>query len=213
MYACWSTKGGSGTTVVAAALALSRAATGASVRLVDFAGDLPAALGIVEPDSPGVTDWLVARDATTDDLMQSFIPVTSRVTLLPLGTQPTLALTDADAMRLAHALATDASCTIVDVGTHPNAAAICAQATKSILIVRPCYLALRRATRSTITSDSVIVVQEPGRALTTRDIEGVVGTKVTATIPVDPTIARAVDAGLLSSRLPIALATAIAGWA
>lgn len=213
MYACWSTKGGSGTTVVAAALALSRAATGASVRLVDFAGDLPAALGIVEPDSPGVTDWLVARDATTDDLMQSFIPVTSRVTLLPLGTQPTLALTDADALRLTHALATDASCTIVDVGTHPNAPAICAQATKSILVVRPCYLALRRATRSTITSDSVIVVQEPGRALTTRDIEGVVGTKVTATIPVDPTIARAVDAGLLSSRLPIALATAIAGWA
>lgn len=213
MYACWSTKGGSGTTVVAAALALSRAATGASVRLVDFAGDLPAALGIVEPDSPGVTDWLIARDASTDDLMQSFIPVTSRVTLLPLGTQPTLALTDADALRLTHALATDASCTIVDVGTHPNASAICAQATKSILVVRPCYLALRRATRSTITSDSVIVVQEPGRALTTRDIEGVVGTKVTATIPVDPTIARAVDAGLLSSRLPIALATAIAGWA
>ena len=103
MYACWSTKGGSGTTVVAAALALSRAATGASVRLVDFAGDLPAALGIVEPDSPGVTDWLVARDATTDDLMQSFIPVTSRVTLLPLGTQPTLALTDADALRAATA--------------------------------------------------------------------------------------------------------------
>ena len=213
MYACWSTKGGSGTTVVAAALALSRAATGASVRLVDFAGDLPAALGIVEPDSPGVTDWLVARDASTDDLMQSFIPVTSRVTLLPLGTQPTLALTDADATRLAHAIATDTACTIVDVGTHPNAAAICAQATRSILIVRPCYLALRRATRSTIMSDSVIVVQEPGRALTTRDIEGVVGTKVTATIPVDPTIARAVDAGLLSSRLPIALATAIAGWA
>jgi len=213
MYACWSTKGGSGTTVVAAALALSRAATGAGVRLVDFAGDLPAALGIVEPDSPGVTDWLIARDASTADLMQSFIPVTSRVTLLPLGTQPTLALTDADALRLTHALATDASCTIVDVGTHPNASAICAQATKSILVVRPCYLALRRATRSTITSDSVIVVQEPGRALTTRDIEGVVGTKVTATIPVDPTIARAVDAGLLSSRLPIALAAAIAGWA
>jgi len=213
MYACWSTKGGSGTTVVAAALALSRAATGASVRLVDFAGDLPAALGIVEPDSPGVTDWLVARDASTADLMQSFIPVTSRVTLLPLGTQPTLALTDADALRLTHALATDASCTIVDVGTHPNASAICAQATKSILVVRPCYLALRRATRSTIRSDSVIVVQEPGRALTTRDIEGVIGTKVTATVPVDPTIARAVDAGLLSSRLPIALTTAIAGWA
>ncbi|MFM9137965.1 MAG: hypothetical protein ACKOQZ_07505, partial [Actinomycetota bacterium] len=111
------------------------------------------------------------------------------------------------------ALASDPSCTIVDVGTHPSAATICAQATKSILVVRPCYLALRRATRSTITPDSVIVVQEPGRALTTRDIEGVVGTKVTATIPVDPTIARAVDAGLLSSRLPIALATAIARWA
>ena len=213
MYACWSTKGGSGTTVVAAALALSRAATGASVRLVDFAGDLPAALGIVEPDSPGVTDWLVSRDTTTDDLMRSFVPVTSRVTLLPCGTMPHVPLTDADVERLVLALASDPSCTIVDVGTHPSAATICAQATKSILVVRPCYLALRRATRSTITPDSVIVVQEPGRALTTNDIEGVVGAKVTTTIPVDPTIARAVDAGLLSSRLPITLATAIAGWA
>ena len=35
MIGCWSTKGGSGTTVIAAALALSRASSGTSVRLVD----------------------------------------------------------------------------------------------------------------------------------------------------------------------------------
>ncbi|MFM9138203.1 MAG: hypothetical protein ACKOQZ_08755, partial [Actinomycetota bacterium] len=88
---------------------------------MDFAGDLPATLGIVEPDLPGVTDWLVSRDATTDDLMQSFIPVTSRVTLLPCGTKPHVPLTDADIERLVLALASDPSCTIVDVGTHPSA--------------------------------------------------------------------------------------------
>jgi hypothetical protein len=48
-------------------------------------------------------------------------------------------------------------------------------------------------------------VREPGRALTRRDVEEVLGVPVRAEVDVDPAVARAVDAGLLASRLPRAL--------
>ena len=90
LVACWSVKGGSGTTVVAAGLALvlarsvpaeppvpgptaapvplahdSRGAPG--VLLVDLAGDLPAVLGLPEPERPGVAEWLASDADVPDD--------------------------------------------------------------------------------------------------------------------------------------------------
>ena len=56
---CWSAKGGSGTTVVAAALAL---AGRAESLLVDLDGELPAVLGLPEPADKASADWL-ASDA------------------------------------------------------------------------------------------------------------------------------------------------------
>jgi hypothetical protein len=54
--ACWSAKGGSGTTVVAAALALLAArSVPTGVLFVDFMGDGPAVLGF---PSPQVSVWL-----------------------------------------------------------------------------------------------------------------------------------------------------------
>ncbi|HSH59850.1 MAG TPA: hypothetical protein VK988_09470, partial [Acidimicrobiales bacterium] len=68
LVACWSAKGGSGTTVVAAALGhvLARSSPG-GVLLVDLGGDLPAALGLPEPTGPGVSDWLAAGDDVPAD--------------------------------------------------------------------------------------------------------------------------------------------------
>ena len=63
MFVCWSVKGGSGTTVVAAALALvlaQRLDVGA--RLIDLSGDTPSALGMSEPSSEGIAEWLNAAD-------------------------------------------------------------------------------------------------------------------------------------------------------
>ena len=56
---CWSAKGGSGTTVVAAALALGSTIDSL---LVDLDGELPAALGVPEPSGQGLSDWF-ASDA------------------------------------------------------------------------------------------------------------------------------------------------------
>ena len=56
---CWSAKGGSGTTVVAAALALG---SPTDSLLIDLDGELPAALGVPEPSGQGLSDWF-ASDA------------------------------------------------------------------------------------------------------------------------------------------------------
>ena len=54
---CWAAKGGSGTTVVAAALAI---ASPTPTLLVDLDGEVPTVLGMPQPDRPGVADWLEA---------------------------------------------------------------------------------------------------------------------------------------------------------
>ena len=70
---CWSVRGGSGTTVVAAGVALVRAKRhhqAPPVLLVDLGGDAPAVLGMPEPAAPGVADWLNsdAPASALDDL-------------------------------------------------------------------------------------------------------------------------------------------------
>ena len=45
-----------------------------------------------------------------------------------------------------------------------------------------------------------IVVREQGRALTVRDVEAVLNVPVVATISFDPSVSRAVDAGVLPAR-------------
>ena len=67
---CWSVKGGSGTTVVAAALSLllARSHPEGSVA-VDLGTDLSAALGLPQPSRPGLGDWIVADDAVGGDAL------------------------------------------------------------------------------------------------------------------------------------------------
>jgi hypothetical protein len=84
---------------------------------------------------------------------------------------------------------------------------------QSLLVIRPCFLALRRATQASCRPSGVILVREPGRALRTRDVEHALGVGVVAEVDVDPAVARAVDAGLLQARLPRPLATQLRGAA
>ena len=64
---CWAAKGGSGTTVVTATLALS---CSTDSLLVDLDGELPAVLGTERPTGQGVADWLCsdAPVGALDDL-------------------------------------------------------------------------------------------------------------------------------------------------
>ncbi|MGH9153294.1 MAG: hypothetical protein ACRD03_13055, partial [Acidimicrobiales bacterium] len=90
LVACWSVKGGSGTTVVAAALAMVLASADAKgVTLVDLGGDLPAALGVPEPAGPGVGEWLGAGDGVGPDALRRLeVEVAPGVALVTRGDGP-----------------------------------------------------------------------------------------------------------------------------
>jgi hypothetical protein len=196
-------KGGSGTTVVATSLALLAASAPMGALLVDLAGDVPAALGLPEPVGPGVREWLAADPAVEADALGHLTTAaTPGLRVLPAGA----AARAAPAARvdlLGRTLAADAGEVVVDLGVpSPDLEPLLAQAHRSLLVLRPCYLALRRATALRLRPTGIVVLIEPGRALGRREIEDVIGVKVAAEIDVEPTIARAVDAGLLAARLP-----------
>jgi hypothetical protein len=76
---------------------------------------------------------------------------------------------------------------------------------RNILVTRHCYLALRRFVALNLQVDGIVTIGEPGRALSDRDIERACGAPVIASLLWDPTVARAVDAGLLAARPPVSL--------
>ena len=211
LVACWSSKGGAGTTVVAATLALllARGGSGGAL-LADLAGDAPAALGLADPERPGIAGWLAAGpDVPPDALQRLEISAAERLALLPRGDGP---LPPDRAEVLARLLAADDRPVVVDCGTDPAGVAlvVAASATRSLLVTRPCFLALRRAVSLPVRPSAVVLLTEPGRALGRGDVERSVGAPVVAEVAVDPQVARAVDAGLLASRLPRGLARELA---
>lgn len=203
LIACWGAKGGVGTTVVSAVLAAAEARrTGSDVWLADLAGDLPAAVGSTAGPGPGLAGWMAAgADVPNDALVRLSEPVGGGVRLIERG--KTVPVGSGD--RLAAALAALGPC-VVDCGLAAGPAAeVAANAMRSVLVTRLCYLALRRAAAATIRPTEVIVVAEAGRALSTSDVADVIGAPVVAEIPVDASVARAVDAGVLLARPPARL--------
>jgi MinD-like ATPase involved in chromosome partitioning or flagellar assembly len=207
LVACWSSKGGSGTTVVAASLALlfaRRADDGAL--LVDLAGDVPAALGLAEPTGPGLAGWLGAGAEVPADALGRLEQIAApRLGLLPRGSGD-LRADRADV--LTALLAADPRPVVADCGADPTGAALAlaAGATRSVLVTRACFLSLRRALAAPLRPSEVVLLIEPGRSLTRLDVEDCIGAPVVAEVAVDPGVARAVDAGLLATRLPRSLA-------
>ena len=204
MLVLWSVKGGSGTTIVASLLAAALAHRGARhVRLVDLAGDIPATLGLAEPDHDGVAGWLDAPDADLAALCAREIDAFAGISVVPRGPRSLHAAPDTRMQELMSTLNLPQVDTIIDAGSGAGVvhAAVHA-APRSILVVRPCYLALRAAARAQHRIDGVVMVAESGRSLGRTDIESVLHAPVLAEVPVVPQIARLVDAGLLASRVP-----------
>lgn len=196
---CWSPKGGTGTTVAAATLGVSAP----SSLIVDLAGDLPAAIGAAgRPD--GVLDWL-RTDTGAERLDDLTIEIGREQRLINTGT-PGDVPEERWAVLAEHLKSAEVDEVVVDAGTtsHPPTDLMDA-ADRRLMVLRPCYLSLRRAHGSTAAADGVILVTEPGRALSTHDVERTLTLPVLAEVIVDPSVARAVDAGLLSTRLPRSL--------
>ena len=216
----WSVKGGTGCTVVAASLAMIKARDQGRCIVVDLAGDLPAALGMAEPGGPGVTEWLASAEGDAESLERLLVSVHAGETgsgldLLPVGAGREWPPDRAD--RLVSALRTLGVPVVVDAGhveggpEHRWSSALHAvgrrvrDAGTSLLVMRPCYLALRRAVGLRAEADGVVLVRDSGRALDRRDIADVLDLPVVAAVDVDPAVARAVDAGVLTRRLPRAM--------
>lgn len=212
IHTFWSVKGGSGVTVTAAAYAANWARRDGPTLLVDLRGDQPAALGRPEPVGAGWSDWLATPGGTADALGRLAVRVDDDLSLLPVGgrtTWPTdrvhllVAALDALPRVVVDAGVLDPG--VVDLWAADAGASVLPGAEfrlagRSTLVVRPCYLALRRAMRSSRHADDLIVVHEPERALHGRDVAEVLGLDLLATIDVTPGIARSVDAGVLIRR-------------
>ena len=207
---CWAAKGGSGTTVVAASLALN--ATHPSL-LVDLDGEIPAVLGLPEPDRPGVAEWF-RTDTPAEQLADLLIDIAPHRWLLPWrsgaawANPPTPSIDPLDARwsELGDWLRDWTrrwGCEVtIDAGTGQPPPPLVERVDRSLLVTCPCYLALRRAVRGEARPTGVVLVTEPGRSLSQRDFEHSLGVPVEATVSFDPAVARAVDAGLLATRLP-----------
>ena len=199
-----SPKGGTGTSVVAASLAIVSSSSSPTL-LVDLSGDQAAILGMPEPPI-GLSDWANAMTYREFDEIVSLCH--DNLYLAPTGTCD-FEILNANAWdKLLRALSLKHSegCNIiVDLGRADIPLALRKIVDTCYLVTRPCYLALRRAVDLETAFSGVIVVNEPDRVLTSRDVESVLKLKCVAEIPYTSEISRRVDSGLLKSRLPMAL--------
>jgi hypothetical protein len=214
LISCWSLKGGSGTTVVAVALAslLGRRHPDGAL-LVDLAGDVPAAIGLPEQPSAGVADWLAAGPAVAPDGWSRLERrVGSHLGVVPRGDGP---LTGGERGEvLAGFLAAGERPVVTDCGvlvpSDPGAGhVLAATATYSLLVTRACYLALRRCRDLPLRPSGIVLLQEPSRSLRGVDVEATVGAPVVAEVPYDAAVARAVDRGDLATAMPRSLSRAL----
>lgn len=206
----WSPKGGSGVSVFAAACALTLAREG-HARLADLGGDQPTVLGLDRVTGAGLREWLaVGAEAPVDALDRIAFDAGGGLTLLGAGEGELATLAPEAGAALGVALRASSGPTVADVGVPgaPPLDALLEVADASVVVVRGCYVALRRAScfPATARAAGAVLLAEPGRALGARDVADVLGVPVLARVPVHSSIARVVDAGVLRSRLPEALA-------
>lgn len=222
LHTLWSVKGGSGVSVTSASLALALARRARRTVLVDLAGDQPAVLGLPEPTGPGVSDWLASTDGSVDALGRLLVEVGHGLWLLPRGHAS--AWSAERSSTLVAALSSLRCEVVVDAGVRVDVSRSAsawdslgialAGAGRSLLVSRPCYVALRRyqAVRDTARDtsrspaaapwlpDGVVVLVDQDRALRPQDVAATLHLPLLATIGLDPGVARAVDAGTLVHR-------------
>ena len=199
-----SPKGGTGTSVVAASLAIVSSSSSPTL-LVDLSGDQAAILGLPQPPI-GLSDW--ANGMTYREFDEIISLCHDNLYLAPTGTFDfeTLNANAWDKLLRALSLKHSEGCNIiVDLGRADIPLALRKIVDTCYLVTRPCYLALRRAVDLETAFSGVIVVNEPDRVLTSRDVESVLKLKCVAEIPYTSEISRRVDSGLLKSRLPMTL--------
>ncbi len=206
---CWSVKGGSGVTVTAVSLARVLAdRSDAGALLVDTEGDALVVLGHEQSNPRGVRTWLASADDVGPEALDLLtLDLGRNLRVLPAGEVPGAVPTAQRWDELAEYLDHRDEAVVVDLGTlstspRSGRKILLESASLSLLVIRPCYMAVRRAIEFPLRPNGVIVIREDDRSITADDISAALGVPVVASVLVDARIARVVDAGLLGSRLP-----------
>ena len=201
LQVCWSPKGGSGTSVVAAALAVQAAAAGRETLLVDLAGDQAAIFGV--DGGEGIGDWFAAADDVGPEALRSLaLDVVENLRVLRTG-RAGPAQWSPERMAVAMAVSERSHDLVVVDGGRQTGWGLPAR-TSTVVVTRACYLAVRRVAEAPREGARVVLIEEPGRALSRRDVETALG-GIDVVVPWDPAVGRAVDAGLLATRVPRSL--------
>lgn len=142
---------------------------------------------------------------TADDLPTTLLTHDPEATARILSAQPPVAARPyiaAPNLTVAGLDTPPGTVTVIDAGTvAANADRLVDDGVCYAVLRGPCYLALATLVSSRHHRfDGVILVAEPGRALSAADASEVLGLRVVATVPVRSRIARLIDAGLLAGR-------------
>lgn len=196
LITCWSPKGGSGVTVVTAALAL--------LACGPDGGGPPGAVVALDAAGPGRGDLAGALGIAARPTAAA--PGSGAGTGIEVGSAGPLVVRTWPEGSILSPLLAAGELVVADAGPGLGADAdLLTAAAHCLAVIRPCYLGVRRLVASEGRIDGIVVVEEPDRALGVDDIEHVTGHPVVARVRWDASVARAVDAGLLPSRLPRAL--------
>ncbi len=220
LIGCWSPKGGAGVTVFTSACALV-ASAGTDVVLVDPRGDAALVLGVGAPIR-GWRDVLLADELPVDAFGRIAVEVSTSLRLVGPGQrdEPSESMAveaPGRASRRAmgpsiEALRATGALVFVDLGaaSDPDTLALAKSLDALVMVTRPCFLSYRRACAHDLTGRSfgAVLIDEPARALSARDLESTIGLRVVARVAVRPDVSRAVDAGTLAHRIPEPLARA-----
>jgi hypothetical protein len=206
----WSPKGGSGTSVITAGAALVLARDRPDVRVADLTGDQPAVLALAHDPEIGLHDWLrTGVDAPTDALDRLAVDA-GPLALLPCGAPGLDSVAPEAGAALAVALRDNGRPTMCDCGRldAPALSAMTEVADACVVVLRPCYLALRHAIHHPALAHTTgaVLIEEHGRSLSGHDVVDVVGLPLLARIEARTSTARAVDAGTFPARVPDSVA-------
>jgi MinD superfamily P-loop ATPase len=212
MLACWSIKGGVGTTVVAVGLAVALAArSGPSVLMADLGGDVPGVFGALDPGGPGLAEWSVSGTGVSAEALDRLeVSLTPRIAVAPRGAGP-MGVDRAD--DLIEHLRADPREVVVDAGVPGEgtlSVALCHTADVSLLVVRACPLSLARLAELPVAPTGVIVVRDRRRLLSWREVADACTAPVVAELELDPRVAGAVDVGVGRRSLPRGFVRALA---
>lgn len=212
----WSLKGGQGTSVTAAIIALRHQFHHDSVLIIDFGGDIAPILGQRVESQVGLIDWFLSQSGP-EALDQLVTPLLPQLSLLYSGTGvPAREATPFEDRwaTLEAWLNHDGRVTIVDLGTLPGQpgqlGSLWVQLTTwllqqyhTTLVTRPEYLSLRRYFEHDTIVDSLAILQTSTELLSAEDVADLCDRPVHFHIAIDETISHAVESGTLAT-LPAA---------